>query len=247
MTTLLIDGDITLYQIASKCEVATEWEEGLWTLHSDLNEGVKLFNEEIERLQENLNASDYIVCLTGSKNFRKKIFPEYKANRVGKRKPLILGALRAYVIEQHRSMCEDTLEADDLLGLLSQKHKDSIIVSSDKDMKTIPCKLSIDGEETINVSQEQAKWNFYNQCLTGDATDNYSGCPNIGPAKASKILEKSTNYWKAIVETYQKADLTEQQALVQAQMAYILRKPKDYNFKTRKVKEWAPMTKRVVL
>ena len=246
MTTLLIDGDITLYQIASKCEVATEWEEGLWTLHSDLNEGIKLFNEEIERLQDNLNAKDYIVCLTGSNNFRKKIFPQYKANRVGKRKPLILGALRAYVIEQHRSQCEDNLEADDLLGLLSQKIKNSIIVSSDKDMKSIPCTLSTNGEETVTISKEQAQWNFYNQCLIGDATDNYSGCPNIGPAKATKLLEKSSSYWPTIVAAYKKENLNEKHALVQAQMAYILRRPKDYNFKTKKVTSWTP-TKRVTL
>ena len=62
MTTLLIDGDILLYQIASKCEVATEWDDNLWTLHSDLNEGVKLFNEEIEKLVDTLEASSYIIC-----------------------------------------------------------------------------------------------------------------------------------------------------------------------------------------
>ena len=246
MTTLLIDGDIMLYQIAAKCEVATQWEEGLWTLHSDENEGIKLVNEELERLQENLQADKYIICLTGNKNFRKIIFPEYKANRLGKRKPLILGALRAYVIEQHRTMCEDNLEADDLLGLLSQKTKNCIIVSSDKDMKTVPCTLSVDGEETIKISKEQAQLNFYTQCLTGDATDNYGGCPNIGPAKASKLLEKATSYWPAIIEAYKKENLNEKFAITQAQMAYILRRPKDYNFKTKKVTSWTPR-KKVVL
>mgnify|MGYP001285374973 CR=1 FL=1 len=45
--TLLIDGDITLYQIACKVEVATDWGEGMWTLHSDLKQGIPAFDTQI--------------------------------------------------------------------------------------------------------------------------------------------------------------------------------------------------------
>lgn len=243
MTTLLIDGDILLYQIASKCEVATEWDDNLWTLHSDLNEGVKLFNEEIEKLVDTLEASNYTICLTGSKNFRKKVYPDYKANRKNKRKPLILHPLRVYAEEHHRTHCEDTLEADDLLGLLSQTTKNSIVVSLDKDLKTVPCLLSSDGEDVITISKEEARMHFYTQCLTGDSTDNYLGVPGIGPAKAAKLLENTDNYWLTIVEAYNKAGLTEADALVQAQLAYILRRPNDYNFKTKAITLWQPKKK----
>lgn len=240
MTTLLIDGDITLYQVASKCEVITEWDDNLFTLHSDLNEGVKVFNDEINKMVDTLEADDYIICLTGTKNFRKFIFPEYKANRKTKRKPLILHPLRKYVEEHHKVACENALEADDLLGLLSQQNKDSVIVSIDKDLKTVPCRLSSDGEEIITISRDEARLNFYTQILTGDSTDNYIGCPGIGPAKAARLLEDTENYWSTIVEAYTKAGLTEADAIVQAQLAYILRRQKDYNFKTQRVRTWQP-------
>lgn len=240
MTTLLIDGDITLYQVASKCEVTTEWDENLFTLHSDLNEGVKVFNDEINKMCDALGTNDYIICLTGTKNYRKNIFPDYKANRKSKRKPLILHPLREYVEDHHRTHCEDNLEADDLLGLFSQTNKDSIVVSLDKDLKTVPCRLSTDGEEVVTISKDEARMHFYTQCLTGDSTDNYNGCPGIGPAKAAKLLEDTDNYWATIVEAYTKVGLTEADALVQAQLAYILRRRKDYNFKTHKVNPWQP-------
>ena len=37
MRTLLIDGDILIYKIATLNEEPTHWGEGLWTLHCDEN------------------------------------------------------------------------------------------------------------------------------------------------------------------------------------------------------------------
>jgi DNA polymerase-1 len=242
--TLLIDGDITLYQIACKVEVATDWGEGMWTLHSDLKQGIPAFDTQIEKYIEDLQADSVKICLTGRANFRKDIFPEYKLNRVAKRKPLILQALREYVQGKYDCLCENALEADDIMGLYSQQCTNTderIIVSIDKDMRTIPCKLSVDGEEIINISSQEANYNFALQCLTGDSTDNFSGCPGVGPAKARQILEAADNfYWPAIVKAYEKVDLTEDDAIQQARMAYILRLPKDYNFETKEVRKWTP-------
>jgi DNA polymerase-1 len=242
--TLLVDGDIALYQVASSVEIATDWGGGMWTLHSDLNQGIPAFNKQIETYMENLEADHVKICLTGRANFRKDILPEYKLNRVAKRKPLILQALREYVESKYDCLCENALEADDIMGLYSQlctNTDERIIVSIDKDMRTIPCKLSIDGEEIINISSQEANYNFALQCLTGDSTDNFTGCPGIGPAKARQILEQADNfYWPEIVKAYQKVDLTEDDAIQQARMAYILRLPKDYNFETKEVRKWTP-------
>ena len=242
--TLLIDADILLYKISSTVETPINWGDGIWTLHSDMNGAIPVFNDAIETYMENFNTHIIKLCLTGSNNFRKKVASDYKANRIDKRKPLILKALREYAINNYDCYCEDKLEADDLMGLYSQQqtsNNENIIVSIDKDMQTIPCKLSHDGEEIITISQQQADYNFAIQCLTGDSTDNYKGCPSVGPAKAKQILEKATDsYWPCILEAYIKAGLTQKDALQQCRLAYILRKPNDYNFKTKRVKAWKP-------
>ena len=79
------------------------------------------------------------------------------------------------------------------------------------------------------------------QTLSGDTVDGYSGCPKVGPVSAEKILKdlEVKDYWAAIVAAYEKAGLTEDEALLNARMAYILQ-AKDYNKKEGKVKLWRP-------
>ena len=242
--TLLIDGDIVLYQVSSQCEIATDWGSGMWTLHSDLNHGIPLFNKQIEAYKENLQADDIIICLTGHDNFRKKLFNEYKANREDRRKPLILNPLREYVESRHTCLWENNLEADDVMGLQSQKankFQEYVIVSIDKDMKSIPCLLSSNGKDIQKISKEQADYNFAFQTLVGDSTDNFLGCPSVGPKKATLILDNTNNtYWEAIVKAFDKVGLTENDAIIQAQMAYILREKEDYNFEKKEVNVWQP-------
>ena len=64
----------------------------------------------------------------------------------------------------------------------------------------------------------------------------------MGAVKAARVLANSKNYWQSVVETYEENKLTEEDALVQARVAKILKK-KDYNFKLKKVILWSPPTK----
>ena len=72
---LLIDGDILLYKIAMNNEVETHWGDGLWTLHSDANICKADVDLVIDDLGASLEADDYVVALTDSKNFRKDVLP----------------------------------------------------------------------------------------------------------------------------------------------------------------------------
>jgi DNA polymerase-1 len=60
----------------------------------------------------------------------------------------------------------------------------------------------------------------------------------VGPVKAERILAHQ-DHWNAVLNAYEKAGLSEQDALVQARVARILR-ASDYDFKERKVKLWEP-------
>ena len=79
---------------------------------------------------------------------------------------------------------------------------------------------------------------FYTQVLTGDSTDNYPGCPGIGPKKAADILNKELS-WTSVVNAYLKAGLTEEDALLQARMARILQ-ASDWNSKQQEPILWTP-------
>jgi DNA polymerase I len=242
-TKLLIDGDILIYKIATANEVATNWGD-LWTLHCDQKRCEAEVDNAINDLGSNLEADDYVVCLTDKDNFRKDILPSYKDNRKDKRKPMVLGALREYVMKKHNGVVWKNLEADDVMGIMATEPTDEkrIIVSIDKDMKTIPCKLSQDGMTVDDVPLKLANYWHMIQTLTGDKTDNYDGIEGVGIKTAEKLIQKYTNVshkdlWKIVQGIYKDKGYTEAEALQQARVAHICRHG-DYNKKTGEVKLW---------
>jgi len=52
--TLLIDGDIIAYQVASSIETPIHWGDDMWTLHSDANEGIEKVQNQLDVLQDEL-------------------------------------------------------------------------------------------------------------------------------------------------------------------------------------------------
>ena len=84
------------------------------------------------------------------------------------------------------------------------------------------------------------------QTLTGDTVDCYPGCPGVGPVKAQRILDEDGDeydLWLNVVMAFEKAGLTEEDALVQARLARILT-TSDYNYDKEEPILWtAPTTK----
>lgn len=58
----------------------------------------------------------------------------------------------------------------------------------------------------------------------GDTADGYKGCPGMGDKRTRKLLETTPrrDWWKAVVECYEKKKLTESDALQQARVARML-------------------------
>ena len=234
---LLIDGDIILYKIASAVEEPIHWGDDFWTLHGDAAAAKDSFDQEIERLQNRLEVSQICIALSDPKhNWRIEIMATYKHNRRNKRKPVVYRALRDHAIAQYTTAQYPGLEADDVMGVMSQE--DRIIVSDDKDLRTIPGQLyNPSRDDHIEITEEEADRNHLLQTLTGDTVDGYTGCPGIGPKRAQAVLKKGT--WDEVVEAYLKAGLNEDVALGQARVARILR-PNEWNPKTEEVILWNP-------
>ena len=77
------------------------------------------------------------------------------------------------------------------------------------------------------------------QTLAGDANDGYFGVTRVGLKTAEKILNKDGVEWQTVVNTYEKAGITEEDALLNARMAFILRDGY-YNKETKEIKLWTP-------
>lgn len=240
MATLLIDADILVYRAISSVEQETEWEPDVWTLTADLKDAREAFEDMLSFIRAEGQDQPFKLCFSDSKNFRKDLNPTYKGNRAGVRKPVGFKAFRQSIIDHYDGIIKPHLEADDVIGILATKPgSDFIIVSADKDLRTVPGAHLIDSY-VVNIGEHEADLTFYTQVLTGDQADGYSGCPGIGPKKAEQILAKADgNYWSAIVSTFEKNGLTEEDAIMQARMARILRWS-DWNSGTQEVKLWTP-------
>ena len=241
--TIVIDGDILAYKSAVSAEYDQHWGDGLWTLHADESQGKYLVLSEIEDLKEKFKANKVIVALTDKNNFRKDVLPTYKDNRKQKRKPLILKALREYLVKEWNAIILPNLEADDVMGIIAtkpRKNEKIILCSIDKDLRQVPGTL-YNGETMVKRSNKECNWWHLVQTLTGDAVDGFSGCPTVGIVTAQKILNNkrmpTRKMWDLVVKTYEKQGLFEHDALQQARVARILRYG-DYNKKTGEVNLW---------
>lgn len=239
---LIIDGDIPLYQIGFSVETAVDWGGDFWSLSGDMNEARESMVIWVDRLKAATKTAEVYIALTGGENWRKALEPQYKANRKKVRKPVVLNPLRDFIRSRWDVLEEDGLEADDLLGL--NANRVDILCSSDKDLMTVPGRHFNPNkpEEGIRkVSEREADYNLLVQALTGDSTDNYPGCPGVGPVSARKLLDglEAEEWWPAVVKRYAKAGLPEETALLQTRLAYIMR-PGSYDYATKEVELWMP-------
>ena len=244
--TILLDADITAYQAASRGQTVYNFGDGaVATIVHDIEPIITGMLQGVEELKERLEADEVIVCLScpSAAGWRRVLLPEYKLNRNPANVPVMLTELKNVLRANYRTYERPTLEADDVLGILATGDiigGVKILVSIDKDTQTIPCNLYNPSHGMlVEVSEEEADYFHLVQTLTGDATDNYKGCPRVGKVGAAKIVVKGDlkQSWANIVKAFESKGLTEEDALLQARVARICR-ASDYDFKRKKVKLW---------
>jgi DNA polymerase-1 len=242
--TLLIDADVLAFEASVIAEESIEWKEEMWTVHADMALAKARIVNRVEEFKEKLQADDIVMALTDRANYRRILNPDYKSNRSKSRLPIILKQVKKWIIEEMDGQLWPNLEADDVISILATDKKmdeETIIVSIDKDFKSVPgIYYDFNKDETHHVSQEDADRYHLIQTLMGDATDGYSGVPRLGPIGAEKILEKDGYTWETVTACYEKAGLTENDALMNAWMARLLQAD-NYCFRTNTIKKlWTP-------
>lgn len=241
MHTLLIDGDILIYSICSVCEYVARFDDDLDVAFANINEAKAMCSDTISTWSKKLGAENVVIGFSGKNNFRKTIYPQYKAHRKSCRKPCGYRSVKELMGQHYIVKEEPTLEGDDIIGILSTEGicRNPIIVSSDKDLNCIPGLLwnPDKDEEPRLITKEQADRNWLMQTLTGDKTDGYPGLEGVGPVTANKILKEGT--WAEVKTAYETSGYTEDYALTQARCARILRHG-EYDWIKQEVLLWTP-------
>lgn len=214
---------------------------------------------QLDNLIDAAKCEDAYIVLSDRHNFRYDIMPSYKANRKDKKRPVLLDALRALLVEKapYKTMLIKGLEADDVCAIISGQLRlthdiQPIIVSPDKDLLQVPgitVQPSLSKGKTIYTEHiitvaDGDRWHIM-QTLMGDTADGYAGCPGVGYVKAAKLCAENpdpADRWLAVVAAFEEKGLTEEDALLQARVARMTRLS-DWNADKKEVILWQPPRK----
>lgn len=199
----LIDADSIIYRGAYKFE-PKEGMDDISLLHGLAMEWTHEFIGEILTA---VSADGYMICLGGMNNFRKIIFPEYKAGR--KPRPLFYNAIRNCIIDNYTHFLSHGAEAEDAVYSYWNRYRDDydiVVCGIDKDLKQFPCNFYNYNKKTLEeITEEQALYNKWMFTITGDATDNVKTLKGFGEKKAKKILancKTNEDYELAVLSLY---------------------------------------------
>lgn len=199
---LLVDADSLIFASCYSNDKQGQFYE-------DIEDAINKFDQQFMKIVNDLEERfeiEKVITFNGSKgNFRKKITPVYKANRKKQDLPPLLHDMHDYVKKQYNSVYGYGIETDDLVSAywfsLSKDlgRENVMIVSIDKDYRQFPALIynyHYNHREIIDITPEEAMFNFYSQMIEGDTADNV----NYFKGKGKKFAE---NYLKNCKTKYQ--------------------------------------------
>lgn len=259
----LIDADTIVYNACLACEYEyynTETGEDEWNI--DIQEAFEHAVGKIYLILEQTGcAGMYLAFSASSRNtFRTtKVANTYKSNRSNLRYPVGIKEVRELICNNFPSEIGIEVEADDIV--VSMYNPDIYILCAiDKDViNSVPgthwnyyqraaySRMTKQGMKSyeaipamfVDVSESQAAYWPYYQCITGDSTDGIPGAKGIGPAKLKNFISETKTpkeNWLGVVKAYESVGQTEIDAVVNMRLVNM----HQYNHETKEVILWTP-------
>jgi hypothetical protein len=226
----LIDLDSVLYKAVYKVVSITQMRQAIalhgkegakqWLYEEVYEQGINRVEKQVLEMLEHLESvmfeeisSTELYITTCTNSFRKKLSTGYKSDR--KKNNYVWLLRNHYMINDAKF--SDTLEADDLIAIRAKElgHTECIVVSIDKDLKTIgglywsyykEDQYDFEGNvllddngfkekdfkqrEPIYISQKEADLFFWQQVLSGDKGDCIDGINAITATHKKEILKE---------------------------------------------------------
>lgn len=178
-----------------------------WRNYFATKSPIKAYEYTFDRIgwyRERSDRGRFIVCCDSPRSARREKHPAYKANRE-KKDPAAVDSLRALqecLAELGLKLClVDGWEGDDIIATLTRQAwpEEVEIIGSEKDFFCLidDDRVHLIGKNGAITSRECfEKWRVPPSQMTeflalvGDESDNIPGCPNCGPGRAAKLLER---------------------------------------------------------
>ena len=208
---LLVDADSLVF--ASCCRARKLPDE--LPFYTNIKDSINKFDEQFQKIVNDLEQHyniEKVISFNGCKgNFRKKITTNYKANRKTQILPPLLHDMHQYVKDTYESKYGYGIETDDMVArywkILSDEFgRDNVmIVSIDKDYKQFPAKIYNYHHKhrvILDISEQEALYNFYEQCIIGDSADNVNYFKGKGKAFAKKYFKDCNSKYQYTKKLY---------------------------------------------
>ena len=209
---LLVDADSLIFASCYRKRETPDDE----LYYTNIEDSRAKFDEQFMSIVNHLEEKypiDKILTFSGSKgNFRKLITPKYKANRKKQELPPLLDEMHQFVKDHYDSIWGYGIETDDMVARYWKQISDDIgrdevmIVSIDKDYKQFPCLMynyHYKHKEILDITEEEAMYNFYEQCIVGDNADNVNYFKGKGKKYAEKHFKDCTTKYQYTRKLYE--------------------------------------------
>ena len=209
---LLVDADSLIFASCYRKRETPDDE----LYYTNIEDSRAKFDEQFMSIVNHLEEKypiDKILTFSGSKgNFRKLITPKYKANRKKQELPPLLDEMHQFVKDHYDSIWGYGVETDDMVARYWKQISDDIgrdevmIVSIDKDYKQFPCLMynyHYKHKEILDITEEEAMYNFYEQCIVGDTADNVNYFKGKGKKYAEKHFKDCTTKYQYTRKLYE--------------------------------------------
>ncbi len=209
---LLIDADSLIFASCYRKRETPDDE----LYYTDIEDSRAKFDEQFMSIVNHLEDKhpiDKVLTFSGSKgNFRKLITKKYKANRKKQELPPLLDEMHKFVKDHYDSIWGYGIETDHMVARYWKQISDDIgrdevmIVSIDKDYKQFPCLMynyHYKHKEILDISEEEAMYNFYEQMIVGDTADNVNYFKGKGKKYAEKHFKDCTTKYQYTRKLYE--------------------------------------------
>ena len=197
----IIDGDGLLYQSAY-----------------NVKNVVKAFDKFQDKIKQITNVDwdqtgDHTIFIEGKGNWRKDLFPGYKASRSKAQSDdpnkELRWELAQFLIDEKFVIPAIGCETDDLVRRkaenMRKRGQDYIVISADKDLDMVEGPhIRFDTKWKFKeyiVDQDKSDYAYFYQLMMGDMTDNIRSPKGLGDKGVRKILDNNPkDQWRSLVE-----------------------------------------------
>lgn len=196
---------------------AVEVSRDSWKEVGELSHALQIAKSKMNEIVAKYgNKLEVYIRGDNQKNFRDEVatIAPYKGNRSSE-KPTYFEQIRQYLVEEWNAYKVEDQEVDDEVGCrlteLEALGAPVVIVSPDKDLDQFPGHhYSYKANVAYDVEPVEAYQFFYEQTLTGDASDNIKGAWRCGARKAKDIMTAIAHLdeeeiWSAVVNVYEES------------------------------------------